>query len=294
MFRSRKAAAAAQETAFRPLSYEDVRPLPVAEPPDAFEIPSPEMQHRASFIDPDTAEPTRGNRSDRVARPDVMTQMEMARRYAVEPASLPGERRPAKPFAGSPAALEAQDATRLCIGNAIRMKADIKACGAIQVDGYLEATAHCKELKVTKTGTLIGDLTVENADISGQFEGSLTVTDTLTVRTTGSISGTIKYNSVAIESGGNISGAIQRLETAAAPENGAPSNDQPTGPAGQFVGPERPEPATANAPPQLNLSEFRRERTDAATPPRPGKGASSPDGDRPEDFRGPVQPELSF
>ncbi len=292
MFRSRKAAAAKQETSFRPLSYEDVRPLPAADPPDPIEIPSPEMQHRASFIDPDTAEPARSNRPNRIAaRPDVMEQMEMARRYAVEPYSLPGEIHHGRPLPRSQASVGAQDSTRLNIGSAIKMKADIEACGAIQVDGHLEATAHCRELKVSTSGSLIGDLTVENADISGHFEGSLTVTDTLIVRTTGSVSGTIKYNSVAIESGGNISGAIHRLETAAAPEKGEPANDLPTGPVEEFIGPERPEPATANTPPQL---KFRRDRTDAPAPPGPGKGANGPNGDRPEDFRGPIQPDLSF
>ena len=294
MFRSRKAAAAVQETSFRPLSYEDVRPLPVAEPPDPIEIPSPEMQHRASFIDPDSAEPTKSKRLDRVVRPDVMTQMEMARRYAVEPYSLPGEVHPVKPLAKSPTPVEAQDATRLYIGSAIRMKADVESCGVIQVDGHLEASAQCRELKVAGSGTLIGNITVENAEITGKFEGSLTVTGKLIVRAAGSVSGNVKYGSIEIESGGQISGEIQRIAKDNAPEKKVSAEDLPTGPVGSFVGPQRPEPAATNAPPQLNLSEFRRDRTDAPAPVGPGKVASSPNGDRQEDFRGPVQPDLSF
>ena len=257
--------------------------MPVDDSEDAFEIPSPEAEHRASFIDPETAEPARNRVPDSpdsrpLVRPDVMTQMEIAKRYAVETYTLPEEARSVAPLATSPVEVtEAPEAnaTRLYIGSALRMKAEVEACGVIQVDGHLEASAHCEELNVAASGTLIGDITANTADILGKFEGSLTVTGKLIIRTNGYVAGTIKYGSIEIESGGHISGDIQDLPEKELQENVAAENDEPTGPAALFVGPERPRTETTNNPPQLNLSEFRRERSDTPAPPATSNGSQS-------------------
>jgi cytoskeletal protein CcmA (bactofilin family) len=293
MFRSRKATAAKQDTSFRPLSYEDVRPLPVENSSDPFDTPSPKTEHRASFIDPETAEPSRNRAANSpnsrpVVRPDVMTQMEMAKRYAVETYTLPEEIRPVAPIATSPTELTETDATRLYVGSALRMKAEVEACGVIQVDGHLEASAHCKELNVAASGTLIGDITADTAEILGKFEGSLTVTGKLIVRAAGSIAGTIKYGSIEVENGGHISGDIQSLPEKKPHESVAPENDRPTGQAAAFVGPQRPEPETNNNPLQLNLSEFRRDRSDT-----PGSPAAT-NGGQTNEFPGAEPPDLSF
>jgi cytoskeletal protein CcmA (bactofilin family) len=297
MFRVRKAAAAKQDTSFRPLSYEDARPMPVDHPANTSEIPSPEAEHSASFIDPVTAEPLRNRApgssdSEPLVRPDVMTQMEMTRRYAVEAYTLPDGVRPVAPLATSPTEITEANATRLHIGSALRMKANVEVYGVIQVDGHLEASAHCEELNVAASGTLIGDITAGTPEILGKFEGSLTITGKLIIRATGSIAGTIKYGSIEIESGGHISGDIQSLPEKDAQENVAPENDKPTGRAAAFVGPQRPEPETTNNPPQLNLSEFRRDRSDtpAGTPGRPAAAI----GDQPSGFSTADRPDLSF
>lgn len=254
--------------------------MPVDDSEDAFEIPSPEAEHRASFIDPETAEPS-GNKapappdSQPLVRPDVMTQMEMAKRYAVESYALPEEVRPVAPLATTPSEVTKADATRLYIGSALRMKAEVEACGVIQVDGHLEASAHCEELNIAASGTLIGDITADDAEINGNFEGYLIVTGKLIIRATGSATGTIKYGSIEIESGGHISGDIQDLPEKELQENVAAENDEPTGPAALFVGPERPRTETTNNPPQLNLSEFRRERSDTPAPPATSNGSQS-------------------
>lgn len=267
--------------------------MPVDDSEDAFKIPSPEAQHRASFIDPETAEPSRNRaaaspNSQPLERPDVMTQMEMAKRYAIEADTLPEEVRPVAPVATPPSMITKADATRLYIGSALRMKAEVEACGVIQIDGHLEASAHCEELNVAASGTLIGDITADTAEIHGKFEGSLTVTGKLIIRATGSVTGTIKYGSIEIESGGHISGDIQGLPEKEIQENVAAENDAPTGQAAPFVGPERPKPGTTNNPPQLNLSEFRRDRSD--TPAQPATG----NGGQPSGFPSADPPDLSF
>ena len=64
-----------------------------------------------------------------------------------------------------------------------------------------------------KTGFFKGNVVVEEADISGRFEGELTVTSQLTVRAGGRVSGTIRYGKIVIEAGGEISGDMSALSS---------------------------------------------------------------------------------
>ena len=80
-----------------------------------------------------------------------------------------------------------------------------------------------------------GSADVEEADISGRFEGELIARDRLVVRTGGLINGTIRYGCIVIESGGEISGDMQALASPC--ETETPEK-----------GEETPEAALAEAP----------------------------------------------
>ena len=62
------------------------------------------------------------------------------------------------------------------------------------------------------------------ADISGKFEGELTATDKLIIRTSGRVSGKIRYNAIEIEPGGEISGDIQVTHDEAAQSDNRKEN----------------------------------------------------------------------
>ena len=66
-----------------------------------------------------------------------------------------------------------------------------------------------RDMQILECGTFRGDAEIETADISGCFEGNLTVTDRLLIRSTGFVSGVVRYSSVEIEAGGQIAGDIQ-------------------------------------------------------------------------------------
>ena len=71
-------------------------------------------------------------------------------------------------------------------------------------------------IEVMPTGFYKGSANVQEADISGYFEGSLVATDILTIRKGGRISGSVRYGKIVIESGGEISGDMASLEEAKA------------------------------------------------------------------------------
>ena len=66
-------------------------------------------------------------------------------------------------------------------------------------------------LEIASSGRFTGGCEVEEADISGIYEGDLTVRNTLFVRGTGRITGTIRYGQLELERGGQIAGNISVL-----------------------------------------------------------------------------------
>ena len=65
------------------------------------------------------------------------------------------------------------------------------------------------------SGLYKGSASVDHADISGRFEGDLTVHGQLTLRATGRLVGSLRYAQMEIESGGRISGTMEEIEPSA-------------------------------------------------------------------------------
>ncbi len=55
-------------------------------------------------------------------------------------------------------------------------------------------------------------VSLDDAEIRGRFEGSLTVRKRILIRSTGIVVGTIRYGQIEIEPGGQISGDVQIVE----------------------------------------------------------------------------------
>jgi cytoskeletal protein CcmA (bactofilin family) len=105
----------------------------------------------------------------------------------------------------------------LIVGREISLSGRVGSCDRFVVEGKVEVTLDdCQHLDVAATGLFSGNATVENATISGQFDGDLTVRKRLLVRATGRVSGTIVYEEIEVELGGKISGslAVQRAKPA--------------------------------------------------------------------------------
>ena len=102
-----------------------------------------------------------------------------------------------------------QSERKLTIGTGIRLKGDISDCDSLLVEGKIEASVKADKVEIKEGGTIVGDAEIGIADISGRFEGSLTVTGHLIVRSTGRVSGRIRYQAIMVEAGGEISGDIQ-------------------------------------------------------------------------------------
>lgn len=98
----------------------------------------------------------------------------------------------------------------LTVGNDIHMKGEISTCDRLVIEGSVDATlkdVHTVEL--AQTGSFKGTAEIQDAEISGIFEGDLIVHGRLIIYSTGKVSGNIAYGEIEIERGGQISGTIK-------------------------------------------------------------------------------------
>src|SRR5689334_2566811 len=109
---------------------------------------------------------------------------------------------------------------KLIVGREISLSGEITACDRLVVEGSVEANlANCRDIDIAESGLFKGSASIDDAEIRGRFEGTLTVRKRLLIRSTGKVIGTVRYAQVEIEAGGQLAGDIQVL-TANEPASG--------------------------------------------------------------------------
>jgi cytoskeletal protein CcmA (bactofilin family) len=171
---------------------------------------------------PDEANPRGGGATPSApqARRSGSESAEMANRPfqparpAVEPyrrvIEIPNPARRAEAAAPAPAAKP--ESKKLIVGHDISLKGKISSCDRLIVEGRVEAELQdCHTIEIARSGTFKGAAEIESAEVSGHYEGALTVRENLLIRSTGQVSGTIRYGRLMIEEGGEINGDIKSL-----------------------------------------------------------------------------------
>ncbi|MEP6145765.1 MAG: polymer-forming cytoskeletal protein, partial [Nisaea sp.] len=65
-----------------------------------------------------------------------------------------------------------------------------------------------RQLEVTESGHFKGKVVIDEAIIGGRFEGTLVVRDVLQIRSTGRVTGSVRFGQLEVELGGQIDGDI--------------------------------------------------------------------------------------
>lgn len=83
-----------------------------------------------------------------------------------------------------------------------------------------------KRMDIMPSGHVKGEITVEEAEISGHFEGTLKVRGRLVIRGSASVIGTVEYGSLRVEPGAAIVGTmtVQHVEAEAPGVNDSQDN----------------------------------------------------------------------
>ncbi len=136
---------------------------------------------------------------------------------ATPPATAPIPRAampPARPVAREPA-----ERRTLVVGRGISVQGTVQDAERLVVEGTVEASMiHATELAIAPGGVFKGEVEVEDAEIAGTIDGTLTVRASLVVRSSGRVLGTARCRRLQVEDGGQITGRIEMLTEAVAVE----------------------------------------------------------------------------
>lgn len=229
------------------------RPTPKRDevPLALFKRPRTDAPAAASDADAGFREGVRPVPDEAVARPTTIRKegpSPMALKPNFPATGIPPQpSHPTAPSAGplarpAPAAKpQAGDRRALVVGRGIALAGGaISDCERLEVHGTVEVSIrHALELIIADSGVFRGEAEIEEADISGAFDGSVTATSRLVVRSTGKVTGTIRCHRLMVEEGAQVSGKIEMISgpTAAASSRAA-ATPAPEAPAAPPVPPE--------------------------------------------------------
>lgn len=97
----------------------------------------------------------------------------------------------------------------LTVGMDTVLKGEIATCDRLIVEGTVDAVlSDVHTIEIAESGVFKGSAIVEDAEISGHFDGDLDVKGCLTLYNTGRITGKVSYSEIEIMRGGIITGKI--------------------------------------------------------------------------------------
>lgn len=222
MFRRRRDEESASGAATGETANEASGELPTLKPflRASLDEPIPAAARPATPVSPVTAA---------IARPDLPRRIDMPTPAPARNLGVPGATpsygatpAPAAPTAApSPAPVappfSENEGKKLIVGRDIKLHGEITSCDHLLVEGSVEATlTDGKIIDIAQSGTFNGAVECETASIRGKFEGDLTCTERLVVRSTGRIIGKIRYRQLEVERGGELSGDVQMIQGGAA------------------------------------------------------------------------------
>ncbi len=127
---------------------------------------------------------------------------------------------PAAPVAGArpslppirPAARDPSERRTLVVGRGISVQGTVQDAERLVVEGTVEASMiHATELAISPGGIFKGEVEIEDAEIAGTIDGTLTARGALIVRASGKVLGTARCRRLQVEDGGQITGHIEML-----------------------------------------------------------------------------------
>jgi cytoskeletal protein CcmA (bactofilin family) len=96
------------------------------------------------------------------------------------------------------------------IGDGVKLTGRLDLPGIANIDGEIEGEVLANEIRIGATGRIKGSVTTAHADVFGEIEKDVTVTDTLILRSTAKVRGNIVYEIIEIEQGATIEGELKR------------------------------------------------------------------------------------
>jgi cytoskeletal protein CcmA (bactofilin family) len=107
---------------------------------------------------------------------------------------------------------DATERRTLVVGRGISLQGTVQDAERLVVEGTIEAsTIRATELAIANGGLFKGEIEVEDAEIAGTIDGTLTARGSLVVRNTGKVLGTARCRRLQVEDGGQITGRVEMI-----------------------------------------------------------------------------------
>jgi cytoskeletal protein CcmA (bactofilin family) len=100
----------------------------------------------------------------------------------------------------------------LVVGRGISLQGTVSEAERLVVEGTVESQMiQATELSISDAGVFRGEVQVEDAEIAGTFDGTITARGQLVIRGTGRVIGVARCRKLMVEEGGQISGRMEML-----------------------------------------------------------------------------------
>lgn len=129
---------------------------------------------------------------------------------------------PARPLAPATRA-EPGERRTLVVGRGISLQGTVADAERLEVEGTVESQMiQAAELLVAASGVFKGEVEVDEAEVAGLFDGTLTARVSLTIRATGRVNGIARCRRLSVEEGGQVSGRMEMISDSAGSGLGMP------------------------------------------------------------------------
>lgn len=113
------------------------------------------------------------------------------------------------------------------LGAGTTIKGDIQSNGDFRIDGTLIGSISSKgKIVIGETGNVEGEVTCNNADISGKLKAQITVNELLTLKATALLTGEITTSKLSIEPGAKFSGTCNMSDNRSSAGVVKPASDE--------------------------------------------------------------------
>lgn len=108
---------------------------------------------------------------------------------------------------------DAADRRTLVVGRGISVQGTVQDAERLVVEGTVEAVMinGLAELSIAQGGVFKGEVEVNEAEVAGTIDGTLTARNALIIRSTGRVLGTARCRRLQVEDGGQMTGRIEML-----------------------------------------------------------------------------------
>jgi cytoskeletal protein CcmA (bactofilin family) len=91
------------------------------------------------------------------------------------------------------------------------IKGKIRNCRQMEIRGYFEGDLAAEQVFVRPGGTFYGTLKSDNADVAGSVQGEVFVKSLISIRSSGSVNGNVRYGQLAMEMGADLSAELRNV-----------------------------------------------------------------------------------